>query len=158
LPANLARQLGDLMADGEADDDLRPIALGLAGALVECGPAGQWHRRCGDLAIKGLADANAATRVAAIQLVLREPLRQDKELLALVVPFLRDKEASVRRVAVIALGPNLDLIREEQLMPLLHDTEPEIQHLCEIALRSRGLNDLHVRLARLISDADANVR
>src|SRR6185436_12216009 len=100
----------------------------------------------------------AATRVAAIQLVLRQPLSKDRDLLIQVEPYLRDSDAAVRRVALLALGPSGDAVREESLMPLLHDAEPKIQHLCEIALRSRGLNDLHIRFARLISHADPNAR
>ncbi len=158
LPANLARVFGDLMAAGEPDDQLRPAALSLAGALVERAPAGQWQSICRGLALKGLADARGATRVAAIQLVLREPLRKDGELLNRIVPFLRDGEASVRRLALVALGTNTDVVREEDILPLLHDADPEIQHLCEVVLRSRGLSDAHVRLARLISDASPAVR
>src|SRR5436190_4845914 len=46
LPAVLARQLGELLSLGEADVELRPTALGLAGALLECGPEEQWDREC----------------------------------------------------------------------------------------------------------------
>jgi HEAT repeat protein len=158
LPANLARVFGELMAAGEQDDVLRPAILGLAGALIERAPAGQWKATCHRLARTGFAHKDAATRVAAIQLVLRESLRADNELLAEVVPLLRDSNAGVRRVAILALGPNVDVVREEHLLPLLHDAEPEIQHLCEVVLRSRGLNDLHIQMARLISDADPSVR
>ena len=158
LPAALARTLGDVMAAGEPDDRLRPAALALAGALVERAPAGQWQAICRGLALKGLADASPATRVAAIQLVLREPLRKDGALIGRVTPFLRDSEAGVRRVALVALGTNTDVVREEDLLPLLHDADAEIQHLCEVVLRSRGLSDSHVRLARYIGDANPAVR
>ena len=157
LSASLARVLGDLVGTSEPDAQLRPAALSLAGALVERAPAGQWQAISRGLALKGLSDANAATRVAAIRLVLREPLRKDSELLDRVVPFLRDDEANVRRVALVVLGTNTDVVREEDLLPLLHDADSEIQHLCEVVLRSRGLSDAHVRLARLISDASPMV-
>src|SRR5262249_25530542 len=35
---------------------------------------------------------------------------------------------------------------------LLHNEDPEVSRLCETALRSRGLQDNHLMLARLISD------
>ena len=158
LPARIARSLGELVETSEAVAELRPAALGLAGALVEHGSTGQWQSMCRNLAIKWLADPNAATRVAAIQIVLREPLRKDAELLARLAPCLHDAEANVRRVALVALGTNTEVVREEQLLPLLHDGDAEVQRLCEAVLRSRGLNEMHIRMARLISHEDAAVR
>ncbi len=158
LPATVARVLGDLMATAESDDALRPVAFALAGALVERAPPGQWQSICRGLAIKGLADANVAARVAAIQLVLREPLRKDADLLTQVVPLFRDGDASVRRMALVALGPNSDVVLEDDLLPLLHDSNLDIRHLCEVVLQSRGLSDVHVRMARLISDENPAVR
>jgi hypothetical protein len=43
-------------------------------------------------------------------------------------------------------------------LPLLHDPDAEVRRLCELALRGRGLQDSHVMLARLISDANPVVR
>lgn len=158
LPAPLARILGDLLPTAIADDDLRPTALGLAGALVENSAAGQWQPQCRELAIKGLADAAPAMRLAAIGLILRDPLRKDPDLLTRVVPFLRDPEPRVRRASIVALGTNTDVVREEHLLPLLHDEDDEVRRLCEVALRGRGLTGEQVHMARLISDPDPVVR
>jgi hypothetical protein len=156
--ADLSRPFEDLLTAGEADDALRPGALNLAAALVERESADSCRAMCRGFAIKGLSDKSVPTRVAAIQLACREPFRSDNELLNQVAPFLRDPDVAVRRAALLVLGPNADVVSEEQLLPLLHDAEPELQHLCEIALRSRGLSEFHVRLARLVSDVDPAVR
>lgn len=154
LPAPLARILGDLLPIAVADDDLRPTALGLAGALVENSAAGQWQPQCRELAIKGLADASPTMRLAALGLILRDPLRKDTDLLTRVAPFLRDPEPRVRRASIVALGTNSEVVREEHLLPLLHDDDDEVRRLCEVALRGRGLTDAHLHMARLISDPD----
>lgn len=158
LPASIARVLGELVEISEPIPELRPAGLGLAGALVEHAPPGQWQSMCRGLALKWLGDESAATRIAAIQIVLREPLRKDVDLLARIVPALHDAEPGVRRVALVALGTNTDVVREEHLLPLLHDTDAEVQRLCEAVLRSRGLSDTHVRMARLISHESPSVR
>jgi HEAT repeat protein len=112
---------------------------------------------CRRLALAGLDDDHPATRVAAIQLLLR-PARKQDEMLAPIVPLLRDAEAPVRRAAVIALGTAKDVVSEDDLLPLLHDPDQEVQAACALALRSRGLEENHLLLARLISDDQPGAR
>jgi len=99
-----------------------------------------------------LTHAKADTRVAAIQVLLREPLRKDQELLTRIVPLLKDVSGPVRKAALVALGPARDIVGDDDLLPLLHDPDVEVQELCMIALNSRGLSENHLHLARLISD------
>ena len=40
----------------------------------------------------------------------------------------------------------------------LHDPDPEVRTLCEEALRSRGLQEEHVKLGRLMTDSRPAVR
>ncbi len=40
----------------------------------------------------------------------------------------------------------------------MHDDDIEVQRLCEAALRSRGLSEAHLDLARLISDQQPGAR
>lgn len=158
VPPAIARLFGELVELGEREPELRPVALNLAGALLEHSSAGQWQPMCRGLAVKWLADPAAATRIAAIQIALREPLRKDSELLRQFVPHLGDTDAGVRRVALLALSSNGDVVSEERLLPLLHDADSQVQRLCESVLRSRGLSDPHIRMARLITDESPAVR
>jgi len=89
---------------------------------------------------------------------LRGPLRQDQELLGHVVPLLRDPDPEVRRAAVLALGSAQSVIGDDDLLPLLHDSDAQVQQLCEVALRSRGLQEEHLECARLISDPSPTAR
>jgi hypothetical protein len=131
--------------------------LHMAAALLEQAPQ-QWLEPCRGFALKGLRAADADTRVAAIQLVLRQPLRQDLDVLTKVVPLLKDSAAPVRKSALLALGPARELVSDDDLLPLLHDRDDDVQNLCELALRSRGLPENHILLARLISDERPSAR
>ncbi len=59
----------------------------------------------------------------------------------------------MRKNALLALGSAPAVLSDEDLLPLLHDPDDEVQNLCELALRSRGLQENHILLARYISDA-----
>jgi HEAT repeat protein len=74
-------------------------------------------------------------------------------LLGEVVPLLADGDAEVRRCAVLAVGASPSVISTDTLLPLLHDDNAEVRHLCEQALRSRGLEEQHLKLGRLMTDA-----
>ena len=146
----LSRAYSTMPTDG------RPSTLRIAGAMVERNPATAAH--CRELAVAGFADADAATRAAAVQLALHEPLRSDFELSARIEPLLLDGDPQVRRLALIAIGGNADILADDALMPLLHDGDPEVRRLCEVAFRGRGLSDAQIRLARLISDPSPAAR
>ena len=133
-PANVTRGIGELLLEAEKKSELRTVSLLLAAELVDCVERGQWVEPCRAMVERGLSHDRQGTRVAAVQLLLREPMRKDKDLLAKVVPLLRDKEAAVRRVAVLALASEAEVIREDGLIPLLHDDDCEVQDRCEKAL------------------------
>lgn len=158
LPAPLTRPAGDVLRDAAANDALRCPALGLAAALLERVPVGQWLDPCRGLAMRGLAETKPAVRVAAINVVLRPALRQDRELLVKLVPLLRDPDAGVRRAALVALAPARELAGEDMLIPLLHDADPQVQDVCETALRSRGLSETHILMAKLLTDPSPTAR
>jgi hypothetical protein len=130
----------------------KAVILRLAGLIVENAPKGPWLVKSREWALEGLRSEDAATRAAAIQIVLRTPFRKQTALLAEVVPLLGDSSAQVRKTALVALGPARDLVSDDDLITLLHDTNEEVQNLCELALRRRGLQETHIRMARLISD------
>jgi hypothetical protein len=103
---------------------------------------------CRTLARASLTDSMEANRLLAVQLAQRPELR----LLAEIVPLLRDNSAAVRRAALLALGPAPEIIGDDHLLYWLTDPDADVRQLCEIALRGRGLQENHIRLARLIAD------
>ena len=157
-PAPLIRAAGELLDSTGDRPGVRGAAIVLAGALIDRDPEGPWLDTCRTLADSGLADKHARTRLAAVQLLARPAMEGEKELLAKVVPLLRDGSPLVRRAALVALAPAVEVVKEDELIPLLHDDDVETQHLCEAVLRSRGLSDAHVELARLISDPSPTAR
>lgn len=152
LSPKLTKPVSEVLIAAEKKPELQAAALRLAAELVACVQSGQWADVCHAMAERGMKDEHEQTRVAAVQLLLREPLRQDRELLEQAIPLLQDPEATVRRAVVIALAAAREVVREETLLPLLHDEDAQVQYLCEMALRKRGLTDDDVKLARLISD------
>jgi hypothetical protein len=157
VPPALTRLAGDLLSAALKVEAVRDAALHLAGALLERMPQ-QWLAECRRLALEGMGAAAATTRVAAIQLALRPPLRHDSAVLVKCVPLLKDSAAPVRKAALLALGPVRELVSDDDLLPLLHDPDDGVQNLCELTLRSRGLPDNHILLARLISDQRPSAR
>jgi hypothetical protein len=156
LSPTVAEIAKDLSAAAEKTPELRTSRLQLASALV--GRGDPWTDAGRTLALAALADADASTRVAAVQLLLHPPLVREPAVLLRLARSLRDPEPGVRRFALMAVGEDRDNVTDEQLLPLLHDADPEVRRLCEVSLRSRGLTDDHLRLARLISDSNPSVR
>lgn len=157
-PLALTKTAGELLEACRDRPELRGSALALAGALLERVPQGQWLDTSRALAEKGLADRVPRTRLAAIKLIMRSPLQAENVLLAKIVPMLSDESPAIRRTALLALAPARDIVSEDELLPLLHDADFEIQQLCEATLRSRGLGDEHIEMARDISDASPAAR
>src|SRR5437868_11863327 len=54
---------------------------------------------------------------------------------------------------MLAVSSSEDLIATDDLLRWLHDPDPEVRALCEAALRGRNLDDKHLKLGRLITDA-----
>jgi hypothetical protein len=157
-PLAVTRTAGELLDNCRDRPELRGSALVLAGALLDRVPQGPWLDTSRILAEKGLADRFPRIRLLAIQVLMRSPLHLENALLAKVVPMLRDDSPAIRRAALVALAPAREIVSEDDLLPLLHDADFELQQLCEAALRSRGLGDEHIEMARDISDASPAAR
>jgi HEAT repeat protein len=158
LPAPLTSAAGKLLEAAQPVAPLRPQVLRLAAALLGRTTPDPRRADCRELALTSLADEEPETRIAALRIVVHASLRDDGELVNRALPLLADRAAEVRRAALAALGPMAHVLTEEDLLPLLHDADAEVRHLCELALRGRGLQDSHVMLARLISHAQPLVR
>jgi hypothetical protein len=140
--------------------DVQAANLELASALVRLlGPRSEKNaqhsqellKSARDLARIGFQSSSASVRCKAVQLCCHAEMN----LLEAVVPLLRDEDVTVRRAAIVAVGPADQLVREEVLLPGLHDSDGEVQRLTEIALRGRGLRNDHIELGRLFSHPKA---
>jgi hypothetical protein len=151
-PPRLTRVAGDLLTTTSAMPDLRGHVLDLAGTLVEHVQPGQWRDVCQDLAVQSFKDCKPEIRIRGVNLFVHLARAAGPDFLKPVVPLLRDPAAAVRRAAVLAVGPSRDALADDDLLPLLHDPDLEVCGLVELALRSRGLPENHILLARLISD------
>ena len=67
--------------------------------------------------------------------------------------YLHDADATVRRGAILAVGPEAN-VGAEELFKSLHDADGEVRELAVTALRSRGLNLNQVSFARQFSHPD----
>ncbi len=158
LPPRLTKSVSEILVAAEKVNDLRGPSLLLAAELVDCVQPGQWVDVCRSMAERGMKDEAPAARAAALHLLLREPMRADKGLISLALSLLDDKAAPVRRAALLALAAETDVAREEHFLPLLHDDDPEVQDLCQITLRKRGLNDGDLLAARMVGDKNPATR
>lgn len=158
LPASLAKWSVEMLAQAAGDESLLTVNLRLAAAFLQRVPPGQGASLCQSLAHAGLKHTDAPVRLAAVQVVLQPPFKNDPELLAKIVPLLKDTDASLRKAAILALAGERELISDDSLLSLLHDADFEVRQVCELALRSRGLQDNHILLGRLISDQDPSAR
>lgn len=137
-----------------ADPGLLPQAFTVAGAILD-GPAVADARvACRELAAAGLRQTDVSLKLHALRLA-QHP---DLSMLDAVVPLLNDPSADVRRTALLAAGPIPEVLATDDLLRWLHDSDPSVRQLCEIALRGRGLNDGHIRLGRLMTDPRPAVR
>jgi hypothetical protein len=109
---------------------------------------------CRNLVRVSLADATDANRILAIRLAQRPEIN----LLTEIIPLLRDGSAGIRREALLALGPAPEVISDDHLLYWLTDPDEDVRRLCEMALKGRGLQENHIRLARLMADRRPAVR
>lgn len=151
-----ARALARLVPEAARldDGDLRGSALDLAAALLSRPEAPEWVSPCRDLARATLQDPDPDRRTRAVQLALYPGMDLSRQL----VPLLRDSLPEVRRMAILALGPDQEVLVTEDLLRWLHDPDPEVRRLTDMALRGRKLPDNHIRLGRLLTDDRPEVR
>lgn len=72
---------------------------------------------------------------------------------AAAIDHLHDADATVRRGAILAVGPEAG-VGAEALFQCLHDADAEVRELAASALKSRGLSPNQVSFARQFSHPD----
>lgn len=103
---------------------------------------------------RALQSPSATVRLEAVRTCLMPGVEQ----LEHVVALLRDPSADVRRAAIIAVGTADQLVRDDMLLPGLHDTDADVRKHTEAALRARGLRPEHLELGRLLTHPQPTTR
>jgi hypothetical protein len=132
----------------QSEPQVRTHALALAEELVRQTKHAEVVSTCQELVRTCLRDPSASNRLLAVQLAQRPGIDLQEPL----VRLLTDPEAEVRRAALLAVGTSENAIATDDLLPWLHDPDGEVRRLCEKALRSRGLQEDHLKLGRLMTD------
>ncbi|MFO0876379.1 MAG: hypothetical protein U0840_03320 [Gemmataceae bacterium] len=138
----------------DGDTEVLAAGLTLAGRLMQQAGDATTLTAVRELTGAALRCSQAETRLQAVRVALQPGL----EMLEQVVGLLRDSSAEVRRAAILAVGPAEQLVREDVLLPGLHDTDPEVRRLTEVALRGRGLRPEHLELGRLLTHPQPTTR
>jgi HEAT repeat protein len=141
-------------ATREENRELQARALDLCAALLP--------KSAGDRAVSPgrsvvracLTHTDSAIRLLAIRLALFPGM----DLLEDIVPLLSDPVVEVRRAAIVVVGPAEQAVRDEGLLPCLHDDDAEVRRLSELALCGRGLSPEHIKLGRILTDPSPIVR
>ncbi|HXG13260.1 MAG TPA: hypothetical protein VNK04_26110 [Gemmataceae bacterium] len=157
-PEGMQSAAGRILAEVVRGDDreVEGAALELAAALLaSLPPPEQAVAICRELARRGLSSAEAENRVRAIRLTLYRGMNLRPQ----VTPLLSDLRPEVRRAAMLAVGPAPEAIATDNLLPWLHDPDPDVRQLCEASLLARDdFRPEHLPLARLITSPQAAVR
>jgi hypothetical protein len=140
-------------AAGTTDAGAQAVALELCGILLsqsgDSAQSGQSLDAARELVRGALRAGDVETRLRAIRLTLHPGMM---DVLEQVASLLNDESPQVRRAALLAVGPARDVVHDDQLLPCLHDPDPEVRRLCETALGSRGLRPEYLELGRLLTD------
>ena len=105
--------------------------------------------------VRRLADSEPITRVAAVQCLGALPLDRAA---APGAAFLNDANPAVRVATLQAFASRRDLVGEDAVLPLLHDTVKEVAMYAEGVLRVRGLNADQIGLGRMVSHPRREMR
>ncbi|HWG46242.1 MAG TPA: HEAT repeat domain-containing protein [Gemmataceae bacterium] len=153
LVSACSRLVGE--AAGTADAEVQTSALELCGILLSQPDGSEVLRPGQDLIRAALHSSTVENRLRAIRLTLHPGMA---DLLEQVVVLLNDESPLVRRAALLTVGPARGVIHDDQLLPCLHDPDPEVRHLCEAALGGRGLRPEYLELGRLLTDPQPATR
>jgi hypothetical protein len=147
-----ARLLGEAAAAEDAE--VHAAALDLCARVLGQPEHAEAVRPAQDLIRAGLRSPSSANRLSAVRLALYPGM----DVLEQVVALLGDPEVEVRRAALLTVGPARDAVPDECLLPSLHDPDPEVRRLCEVALGGRGLRPEYLELGRLLTHSKPATR
>jgi hypothetical protein len=145
---------GNLLSESAAvdDEDVRASALELCGLLLSQpgeNQAGKPLDPARKLVAAALRSTAESTRLQAVRLSLYPGMADLREQVA---TLMGDESVEVRRAALVAVSRDREAVHDDQLLPCLHDSDPEVRRLCEQALIARGLRREYIDLGRLLTD------
>lgn len=105
--------------------------------------------------LRRLGDSDANVRAAAVACLGYMPVAQAAEP---AVAYLEDKSGTVRKQVLVSFAKRRDVLTEDAIARHFYDAEPGIPELVEIVLKTRGLNQDQVGLARLINHPKPGMR
>ncbi len=108
----------------------------------------EWKQGFVTPAVRALGSRDVPTRASAVACLSRLPLDAAAGTAA---AYVADSDPAVRQQALIGFAARRDLLGEEAILPLLHDTNPAVAFLAARTLKSRGLSDDLVNLGRLVA-------
>jgi hypothetical protein len=166
LPTTWTEAAGELLllAAEKPDPEARAGALLLAWVLMKQERPAQevigksFLAACRTLAEGGLKDVAASTRLTAVRVAALPELNLLERVAPLAFGAKADGNPEVRSLALTAVAAHEEIASTEELLPLLHDADPEVRATCEHALRGRGLTGPHVQLARQMLDPQPGIR
>ena len=111
----------------------------------------------GDASRQLIASACCAHRCprSACAIALAVKIGGSLEFLA---PLIKDSDSEVRQATIRALGLQREWLSDDELLPLLHDPERDVQRLARTALLARGLTDDQVHFGKLLTDSNPTAR
>lgn len=153
----LASACADLIGESAAvdDEEVRGSALELCGLLlnrsadVSGDRAGKPVEPARKLVAVALHARTADHRLHAVSLSLSPGLT---DLLKEAATLLDDESPQVRRAVLVAVTEARGMVHDDQLLPCLHDPDPDVRRLCEQVLIARGLRREYLELGRLLTD------
>jgi hypothetical protein len=143
------------------DEVVRTSALELCGLLLnqstdeQTPQSGKPLEPARKLVAAALHSETTDNRLRAVRLSLCPGMT---DLLDKVADLLNDESADVRRAAIVAVSRAREAVHEDQLLPCLHDSDPDVRRLCEQTLIARGLRREHLELGRLLTDPEPATR
>ena len=145
---------GSLLGESGAvnDEDVWASSLELCGLLLNQpgeNPAGQPLDPARKLVAAALHSTREDNRLQVVRLSLYPGMADLREEVA---TLMGDESLEVRRAALVAVSRDREAVHDDQLLPCLHDPDPEVRRLCEQALIARGLRREYIDLGRLLTD------
>ncbi len=152
------------MADN--DSEVRAAALlevgkmwswlpGLTMTPLEERQLADWKDGFVDHVTRHLGDREVKSRAAAISCVAASPLQALANQAAVNVDH---KEAAIRYATLMAFAQKPAALSNDDIIRRLHDDEPSIAGLASVILKTRGLSQEQVGLAKLITHSKADLR